>query len=217
MDKKEIIKEYLFKGTPEERKEKFELAWDIYSLLPDFWEEAKKDFFEQYIKSELETILGKQFYVHTFIFKDRVWYFNLPIIQKAWLVNGNPFYVIKMNRYKEGRYELLLERWDKLPSGLMHLEENIIHAVKGMDNTTTSDPDSGNFRVVFRKKFQGQHLKDFDFIVAILEDPESEKKSILNMFREFRNFLNLKVNGRTIEELITNIVNLAKGGNHGLP
>ena len=35
MDKKKIIEEYLFEGTPEEKKEKFELAWDIMNHFED--------------------------------------------------------------------------------------------------------------------------------------------------------------------------------------
>ena len=154
--------------------------------------------------------MGKQFYVHSFIFRDNVWYFNLPITQESWLVNNNPFYVIKMNRYNGGYYELLLERWGKLPSELMHLEESIIHTVKSVDDTITFYSDKDSFRAVFKKSFKGENLKDIDFITNILMEPESERENILNMFIEFRKLLDIKVDGKSIEELITDIVDLVK-------
>ena len=43
--KKEIIKSFLFEDTDDMKKEKFELAWNIYNLLPDVWEDIKKNFF----------------------------------------------------------------------------------------------------------------------------------------------------------------------------
>ena len=95
MDRKKIIEEYLFEGTPEERKEKFELAWDVW----ENFEGIKLSMRESTLRRLVEKIRNKTknpndpFYGYRLEnngFLERKKYGNITIYREEWVVNGKP-------------------------------------------------------------------------------------------------------------------------------
>ena len=46
LEKKELIRKFLLDGNPEEKRRKFEIAWDIWKTLPEILDEQSSKVFK---------------------------------------------------------------------------------------------------------------------------------------------------------------------------
>ncbi|GAB6161668.1 hypothetical protein JCM12298_08270 [Desulfothermus naphthae] len=211
-EKKEIIKNYLLneKISEEERKERFEIAWDIWENFLLICEDIKKEFFQNHIQPEIKKLFGESFLIRDLIFRDKVCYLNVVLVKRNWLINNNPFYVIKLNHDECGNYTLGLERWinnnitkDILKDILKKEEEiKIFVSSKGKFDSVTQ-------WWKFRKRFHGSPSDDgkLNFILSLLLTPEKEANILKEEFTQLHNLLKEKINEQfTLEEFIDDIV-----------
>lgn len=98
MDKKKIIEEYLFEGTPEEKKQKFEIAWDIRENFDEIKKEiAINNVFKPLEKKIKENILEKPFII------TRLDWNGIYVAKPNW----------KQHENDRGIYAICVEKWDK--------------------------------------------------------------------------------------------------------
>jgi len=207
-EKKEMIKGYLLDEniSEEERKERFEIAWDIWENFLLICEDIKKEFFQEHVRPKIEELFGDSFFIKDFIVKDKVCYLNVVLTKREWSINNNPFYAIKLYHRERGNYELGLERWID-----NNITNNILQREEKIRNFVVSE---GNFHSItqwwkFRKCFRGSPSDDggLKFILSILLTPEKEANILNQEFTQLRELLNKKINEQsTLEEYIDDIV-----------
>ena len=201
MDRKEIIKKFLFEGSSEKQKGRFEIAWDIWKELPSICESIKGDFFNKHLRRGLEEIFGDRFFI-VFVVFNKVELFNIALSKNKWKIGDEPVYALKLNRNFGGNYELGLERWrSKLPQGVIEMEEKIR---KFTEEKKTFNRTTQGWR--FRDCFS-DGLDDKKFILELVFHPEERAKFFLNRFRQLAHFLQESIDeGVTLENYIDDIV-----------
>ena len=207
-EKKELIKNYLLdeKISEEERKERFEIAWDIWENFPLICEEIKKEFFQKYVQPQIEKLFGTSYFIDGFNFKDKVCYLNTALVKKNWLIDDKPFYAIKLNHDEWGNYDLGLERWinNNITQDILKREEEIRNFV-----SSKREFNSVTQWWKFRKRFRGSSSDDggLNFILGLFLTPEKEANILKEEFVQLYQFLNEKINNQfTLEAYIDNIV-----------
>ena len=207
-EKKEIIKNYILdkKISEEERKERFEIAWDIWENFLLLCEDIKKEFVQKHIQPEIEKLFGESFFIRDLIFRDKICYLNVVLVKRNWLINNNPFYVIKLNHDECGNYELGLERWinNNISQDILKREEEIRNFV-----SSKREFNSVTQWWKFRKRFRGSSSDDggLNFILSLFFTPEKEANILKEEFSQLRQLLKEKINEQiTLEEFIDNIV-----------
>ena len=213
MDNRRLLEEYLLEGGPEERKRKLEIAWDVYKFLPDVWEKVKREFYKKNIEPSIGKILGEGFYTHTITFRDRVWQFNFAITKIEWTVFKEPVYVLKVNRYNNGNYQVWIENWkdwgkskSKFPQHLKEKQAQLVNHVLKYKRDVSKGWGNG----LFYKTYVGENLPDIQFIIYLMSSQSVEEAElILEMIKDFKMILDLRnEKGKTVEEKLTEIVQL---------
>ena len=98
IDRKKIIEEYLFEGTPEEKKEKFEIAWDVRENFDEIKSELSiNNVFKPLANRIRENILEEPFIV------TQLNWCSLYVAKPDW----------KQNENDRGIYAICVEKWNK--------------------------------------------------------------------------------------------------------
>ncbi len=211
MDNRRVLEEYLLEGGQEEIKRKLEIAWDVHKFLPDVWERVKREFYKKNIEPSIGKILGKGFYTHTITFRDRVWQFNFAITKIEWTVLKEPVYVLKVNRYNNGNYQIWIENWkdwgkSKFPQNLKEKQAQLVNHVLKYKRDVLKGWGNG----LFYKTYVGENLPDIRFIIYLMSSQSVEEAEfVLEMIKDFKMILDLRIEkGKTVEKKLTEIVQL---------
>ena len=98
MDRKKIIEEYLFEGSPEERIEKFEIAWDVWENFDSMRrEQSKTEVFEP-LASRIEKELLDEPFKITYLDWGSVY-----AAKREW----------KQDEKDRGIYAICVEKWNR--------------------------------------------------------------------------------------------------------
>ncbi|WP_032496246.1 hypothetical protein [Hydrogenivirga sp. 128-5-R1-1] len=98
MDRKKIIEEYLFEGTPEEKKEKFEIAWDVRESFDSIRSGQSKTKVFEPLASRIEKDLLEEPFKITYLDWGSVY-----VAKREW----------RQDEKDRGIYAICVEKWNR--------------------------------------------------------------------------------------------------------
>jgi len=209
MDKFEIIKNFLLDESvsPEIRRERFDIAWDIWENFPEIQKNIKYKFWERYLKPEI-SLLFPHFQIEIASFD--IHYFNISLYKTSWLLDtydkNSRIFNVKLNRTKNGCFELGLEKWKNIDFLSQHLKAltNEITIKINKFNKTHKD-------WLFREIYSEECFTIKQFLEKLIFNPENLKNFFIKIFKDLNNFLNTQLtNEKTVEQTIEGLAKLAR-------
>ncbi len=117
--KKELIKKFLLEGSREEKKEKFEIAWDIWETFKDIRKDISKELIFKSLNRKIEELIEEPYRI------THIDWGSIYVAKPEW----------KQTEEDRGIYALCVEKWDR--------EQPYIGIVRNKEFTTSIERKIG--------------------------------------------------------------------------